>query len=209
MSKHKAKAGVSPDALEVRPLTPGRWKDVERLFGERGACGGCWCMWWRQSQKEFEKKKGAGNKKAFRKIVRQGRVPGLLAYVGGGPIAWCAVAPREEYTRLEGSRVLKPVDEQPVWSVPCFFVARPFRRKGITAKLLRAAAQHAGKHGAKIVEGYPVEPKGGKMPDAFAWTGFPSAFRKAGFVEVARRSPTRPILRFFVKGKRRKALDKA
>ncbi len=189
------KSGLLP-ALRFRPLTPERWRDLDLLFGERGACGGCWCMFWRLKRSQFEKQKGPGNRRAFRKIVASGRVPGLLAYAGSQPIGWCALAPRETYPGLERSRVLAKVDEKPVWSVTCFFVARPFRRKGVAVRLLRAAAEYARKRGATIVEGYPVEPKNGKMPDVFAYTGLASGFRQAGFVEVLRRSETRPIMRY-------------
>ena len=152
-------------------------------------------MWFRLRRSQFIKWKGAGNKRAFKKIVCSGGVPGLLAYQGKDPIGWCSVAPREEFPVLGRSRVLKPVDDRPVWSVVCFFVARGFRRQGMTVELLKAAAKHARKNGAKILEGYPVEARKGVMPDAFAYTGLPGAFLKAGFVEVARRSATRPIMR--------------
>jgi len=190
-------AAKEPRKLEFHPATPARWRDLEALFGERGACGGCWCMWWRLTRSEFERKKGAGTRRALKKIVESGKVPGVLAYADGKPIAWCAVAPREAYSTLERSRVLAPIDDQPVWSVTCFFVARPFRRKGVTVELLRAAVGFARKMGAKIIEGYPVEPRKGAIPDVFAYTGLPSAFRKAGFLEVQRRSRTRPIMRYF------------
>lgn len=189
---------ASLPALEFHPLTPARWKDLEALFGERGACGGCWCMWWRLKRSQFEKQKGEGNKRALKKIVDSGEVPGLLAYVDGQPIAWCAVAPRETYPVLERSRKLKRIDDQPVWSVVCFFVAKPFRRKGVTVKLLKATLEYVKKQGGNIVEGYPVEPKKTGIPDAFAYTGLVSAFREAGFVEVLRRSETRPIMRYFI-----------
>jgi len=182
-------------SIKIAPLTAARWRELEELFGERGACGGCWCMYWRFPRSKWNRQKGAGNKRAFRALVRRGDEPGLIAYVNGKPAAWCALAPRESYPALTNSRVLKPVDEQRVWSVVCFFVARPYRRAGLTAHLLRAAVRHAKKHGARIVEGYPVDPRGGAMPDAFAWTGFPAPFRRAGFREVERRSKTRPIFR--------------
>ena len=182
----------------MRPLSAERWADLERLFGERGACGGCWCMWWRIRRSEFEKNKGAGNKKRFKKIVASSETPGLIAYARGEPVAWCAIAPREAYPILENSRVLKRIDDQPVWSVTCFFVSRPYRRQGVTAQLLEAAVKYARRKGARIVEGYPVAPRKGRMPDAFAWTGLVGAFRSAGFVEAARRSKTRPIMRFVI-----------
>lgn len=152
-------------------------------------------MWWRQSRAEFARRKGAANKRAFRALVDSGAVPGLLGYLEGRPVAWCALQPREAYPALARSRVLAPVDERPVWSVPCFFVARPFRRRGLTAALLREAVRYAARQGARIVEGYPVEPRSGRLPDAFAWTGLVSSFRAAGFSEAARRSPGRPVMR--------------
>jgi GNAT superfamily N-acetyltransferase len=180
---------------EFHPLTPARWGDLETLFGERGACGGCWCMYWRLARPQFEKQKGAGNRRAFKRLVGSGLPPGILAYRDGRPIGWCAVGPRESYPVLERSRTLRRFDDRPVWSVTCLFVARPERRQGLSVELLRAAASHARRRGASLIEGYPVEARTGRLPDAFAWTGLPAAFRRAGFVEVARRSPTRPFMR--------------
>ncbi len=185
--------------LRFHPLTLEHWADLERLFGERGACGGCWCMWWRLRRSEFERRKGAGNKRAMKAIVRKGEIPGIIAYAGREPIGWCAVAPRERYGTLERSRILKPVDDEPVWSVVCFFVDKAHRGTGVSVELLKAAVQHAKRHGAGIVEGYPAEPKQDRMPDAFAWHGLAPAFERAGFAEVARRSPTRPIMRYYIR----------
>ncbi len=186
-------------AIKFHPATPSRWPDVEKLFGERGACGGCWCMFWRcDSRKEFDANKGAGNKRAFQNVVASGAKPGVLAYRGKEAIGWCAVAPRSEYVALERSRVLKPVDDQPVWSISCLFVRRQDRRQGVSTLLLRAAVEFAASKGAAVVEGYPVEPTMEKMPDAFIWNGVPAAFVAAGFTEVARRSASRPIMRFTI-----------
>ena len=102
------------------------------------------------------------------------------------------------FSTLSRSRILKPVDTQPVWSVVCFFVSRSHRRKGLTVELLQAAVEYARRNGAKIVEGYPVEPKAGIAPDVFVFTGLASAFLQAGFTEVLRRSETRPIMRFYL-----------
>ena len=178
----------------IQPLTSKRWADFQKLFGKRGACAGCWCMFWLLPGKKWNAQKGEGNRKAMQKIVKSDRPPGLLVYVNGEPAGWCALGPREGYVRLTTSRVLKPVDEQPVWSVTCFFVAREFRRQGLTVALLKAAAKFARKRGARILEGYPIEPKQ-EQPDVFVYTGLASAYRRAGFEEVARRSPTRPIFR--------------
>jgi len=162
-------------------------------------------MFWRLPRKEFDVGKGAANKRAFKKIVTADREPGLLAYVGNEPVGWCAVAPREDYVALERSRILKPVDEQAVWSISCLFIKRPYRRKGVSAQMLKAAVEFAATRGAKIVEGYPVEPSMKNMPDPFLWHGIPSSFKAAGFAEVLRRSESRPIMRITVPGRARTA----
>ncbi len=185
---------------EFHPVTPDRWGDLEALFGPRGACGGCWCMWWRLTRAEFDRQKGEGNRLAMKALVESGRVPGILAYAGGAPVGWCSVAPREEFGALARSRVLRPIDDQPVWSVVCFFIAKAYRRRGLTVALLRAAVDYAAAHGARVVEGYPTESKKADAPAAFLYMGTVSAFRKAGFVEVARGSSSRPIMRYTIRG---------
>jgi GNAT superfamily N-acetyltransferase len=176
-------------------LTQERWDDFERLFGPRGACGGCWCMWWRVQAKEFERNKGEGNRRAMRKLVARGTVPGILAYHGGEAVGWCSVAPRADFPRLERSRILAPVDERPVWSIVCLFVAKQWRRRGVSEGLVEAAVRYVRKTGGRIVEAYPVDTDGKAMPDAFAFHGLASTFVKVGFTEAARRSKTRPIMR--------------
>jgi len=187
---------TNTNLLKFQAATASRWADLEDLFGERGACGGCWCMFWRVPRKEFDAGKGTRNKRALKNIVTTGQKPGIIAYIGKEPIGWCAIAPREQYVALEGSRILKPIDDKPVWSVSCLFVKKLYRRKGISAQLLRAAVGFAASQGAVIVEGYPVEPTMEKMPDPFLWHGVHSAFKAAGFKEALRRSKSRPIMRF-------------
>ncbi len=155
-------------------------------------------MWWKMKRSEYDKKKGKDNKKAFKKIVVSGKTPGILAYSKGEPAGWCAVEPREVFPVLENSKILARVDEHRVWSVVCFFVAKSFRRKGITVELLKAAVKYCRKQGAQILEGYPVDPKAGSMPDAFVYHGLAEAFRKAGFKEAIRRSETRPVMRYYL-----------
>jgi len=155
-------------------------------------------MFWRLPRKEYEANKGDGNKSALQSIVTSGQKPGIIAYIGKEPVGWCAVAPRAEYGALERSRILKPVDDKCVWSISCLFIKKAYRRQGVSSQLLRAAVEFAAKQGARIVEGYPVEPSMEKMPDPFLWPGIPSAFKNAGFKEVLRRSQSRPIMRFEV-----------
>jgi GNAT superfamily N-acetyltransferase len=153
-------------------------------------------MYWRMKRPDFEAMKGDSNRAAMQAIVAAGRPPGILAYVDGQPAGWCSIAPRDEFPRLAGSRVAKRVDDQPVWSIVCFFVAKARRNQRLTVGLIQAAVRYAQSQGAKIVEAYPVEPHNERMPDVFAYTGIASAFRKAGFVEVARRSAGRPVMRY-------------
>lgn len=186
-------------AFAFKPLTLATWNAFAELFGANGACGGCWCMTWRLKAADYNKQKGAGNKKAIQQLVKKNKPIGVLAFEDNTVAGWCAVAPREEYIRLENSKILKPVDEKPVWSVSCFFIKKEYRNKGLSQQLLKAAIKFAKSKGATIVEGYPVEAKDNKMPVVFAWTGFAPAFSKAGFKEVARRSETRPIMRYFIR----------
>ena len=184
--------------LNFRPLTPNEWDAFEALFGEKGACGGCWCMLWRLSRKTFEQQKGAGNRDAMHRLVAAGAQPGLLAFDGDRAVGWCALAPRIDYPALTRSRVMRAIDDQPVWSVSCLFIDRAYRGQGVATLLLQAATAFAREHGAKILEAYPVDPVGKRLAAAFAWTGIPASFERAGFNEVARGSPTRPIMRKYL-----------
>ena len=152
-------------------------------------------MFWKLRGKAFSENTGEPAHQMQKSVVDSGTVPGLLAYADGQPVGWIALEPRGAYPRLAHSRVLKPVDGQEVWSVTCFFVDRKFRGQGVTVRLLKAAVEYVRSKGGRIVEGYPVEARG-KVPDVFVYTGTSSAFEKAGFKEVARHSPTRPIFRF-------------
>jgi len=178
------------------PLTDDRWDDFAELFGPRGGVGGCWCMGWRvKKRSDWNRDKGGANKRKFRKVVRDGAEPGVLAYHEGRAIGWCAVARREEYPSLERSRVAARVDDKPVWSVSCLFIHKDHRRCGLSVALLKAAADFVRERGGTIVEGYPVIPKKVEMPGVFAFTGLYAAFERAGFKEVARRSETRAVMR--------------
>jgi GNAT superfamily N-acetyltransferase len=179
-------------------LDPQHFSDFEKLFGPRGACGGCWCMFWKLPKKDFDLLAGDGSRQMQKSLVSQGLIPGILAYDGDQPVGWIAVEPRSEYPRLARSRVLKPVDQAEVWSVTCFFTAKTYRRKGVSIELLREAVKYVASKGGKIVEGYPTESKWKNAPPPFVYTGLPGAFQKAGFTEVARFSASRPIFRYTI-----------
>jgi len=181
--------------LSVYPLTPDRWDDLERLFGPNGADGGCWCMWNRQTGREFEQHRGDDNRAAFAGIVAAGPPPGLLAYEDGDPVGWVSVGPRQQYGRLQRSWVTKPVDDMPVWGINCFVVDRQHWGEGVAQRLLEEAVAYAAAQGAEAVEGCPVDPHEERIAGASGWPGLAAMFRRAGFVEIARRRETRPVMR--------------
>jgi GNAT superfamily N-acetyltransferase len=184
--------------VEFRPLTPDTWNDFEVLFGAGGACGGCWCQWWKVKRSRWEEMKGNPNREAIKTYVFSGNKPGIIAYIDGQAVGWCAVEPRERYPVLQRSRSLKPIDEMPVWSITCLFIARDFRNKGLSVKLIREAIEWVKESGGEVIEGYPVIPKKDKMPATFAWTGIVTAFEKAGFSVVQRPSASKAIMRYYI-----------
>jgi GNAT superfamily N-acetyltransferase len=181
--------------LEIHPAASDRWEDMASLFGGHRECAGCWCMYWRVPHSEFKVQGGEGLKQQMKTLVSRNEIPGLLAYVDGKPAGWVSLGPRENYPTLESSKARWRVDDQPVWSVVCFFIAKPYRRGGLSAKLLAAAVEYARSRGAKIIEGYPVEPRSGQAGDTTLFSGLAQVFLAAGFKEVARRAQSRPFMR--------------
>jgi GNAT superfamily N-acetyltransferase len=187
---------ILQDQLTFRPVTTDEWDDLQALFTEPGVQNGCWCMWWRITRSEFHKQYGEANRQALEEIIESGRVPGILAYLDDRPVGWCSVAPREEFPVLDRSPTLKRVDDEPVWSIVCFFVSRRHRRGGMTQALIEAAMRYAKENGARIIEAYPLIPENIKDPRPQRFTGVISTFEKIGFKEVVRRSKIRPIVRY-------------
>lgn len=182
--------------MEIRPLSAANFADWETLLGE--ACGGCWCMASRLHREAFDGGTGEANRRAFRALVDAGRTPGLLAYDDGAPVGWISVEPREAFPALDVSPTAARVDDRPVWSITCLYVRPDRRRGGLSSRLVAAACDHARRNGATCVESYPVVPEGGPIADDAAWVGPRATYAKSGFVEVARRSPTRAVMRFEV-----------
>lgn len=179
----------------VRPATPESWDDLERLFGPNGAYSNCWCTFWRITRKEFDGAPPAEKRGMMKRLVESGSEPGLLAYRDGEPVAWVALQPREAYPGLDRSRVLKRVDDAPVWAITCFFVHKGHRRTGLMRVLLEAAARHAKEKGARILEGYPTVAGKEGLKGADGYMGLAPAFERAGFVEVARPTARRRVMR--------------
>ncbi len=186
-------------SLYFQPLSKENWGSFVELFGNRGACGTCWCMSFRLSNTEFEEGKfNDGNKKAMKELVWSGAPTGILAFYEDMAIGWCAFAPREDFPKLAKSRVHKRIDERPVWSIPCSFIHKDFRRKGLSVEMLKGAINYAASQGIDIIEAYPTIPTKEKLPDAFAWIGLYKSFERAGFKVVDRTSKSRPMVRYYI-----------
>ncbi|MGE5204257.1 MAG: GNAT family N-acetyltransferase [Chlamydiota bacterium] len=177
--------------LKIRPLTSDLWPALVDLFGEKGACAGCWCMYWRIGN-AYRKRPREANKSAFRKVVKKGPPPGLLAFDGDLPVGWCQLTPRDSVPWLDHLWRLRRADDVPVWSLSCLYVRKGYRRQGVTSALIAAAVKLAKKAGAPAVEAYPLD---GDLTPSASGTGYASTFARLGFKTVARRSPPRPIMR--------------
>lgn len=188
-------------AVKVHPLTPARWPDLEALFAAKGCSMArhCWCMAYRRSgaaQKPVPdgKAQAARNRADLKALVDRGPPPGLIAYRGKTPVGWVTLGPREDFARLANSPIMKPVDERPAWAIVCFVVPPEFRGEGVARALLDAAVAYAKRRGATLVEAFPID-KPQRSNDQFMWFGAKSMYDNAGFTEVARRKPQRPVVR--------------
>lgn len=181
--------------ITIRPLTPDQWLALEDLFGEHGAVNGCWCMYWRIGN-EYRKRPRQENKEAFHEIVKCGPAPGLLAFIDDLPVGWCQLTPRDAVPWIDHTWRLKRVDDLPVWSISCLYVRKGYRRMGITSGLIEAALVAAKRAGAPAVEAYPLD---AELTPSASGTGYASTFLRAGFKEVIRHVPPRPIMRHDLK----------
>ena len=187
-----------PPEIQIAPLTPARWADLEIVFGDgRGACGHCWCMYWRMPPRDFEASIGAGRGSCSGRASRQA-LPGLLAYRGGAPVGWVQVGPRADVPGWNGARRLTaptaeaPADD-PRWGISRF-VTSGRRRQGIATALVAGAVDWARENGARVLDACPVDASADRPPISL-YHGLASTFRRAGFREVARRRPDRPLMR--------------
>lgn len=184
--------------LTYEPLSKNNWLKFVQLFGEKGACGNCWCMYYRLSKSEFsEGKTNNGNMERMKDLVWENKPTGMLAFYDGMAVAWCALAPRQDFAKLARSRVHKPIDNKPVWSIPCFFIHKDFRRLGLSVEMLKAVISYAQNEGIEILEAYPTIPTTEVLPDSFLWIGLYTSFEKAGFKIADHTSKNRPMVRYY------------
>ena len=166
--------------IDFQAVTADNLADLERFSREHGKFRYCSCMRWRMTSAEFKRSNKPKRIESLRDNVANGRPTGVLAYADGVPVGWCSIAPREEFRGLERYRKLARIDAAAVWSVPCFFVDRQYRRRGLTVDLLEAAVRYASANGARVVEGYPVE----STAVSYTYMGSPETFIRAGFSDV-------------------------
>ncbi len=191
-------------AVTVAPLTCKNWDQFLELFGKNGAGANCWCMHFRLPKKEYEEgKTDDGNKDAIKKLVWDDRPTGVIGFYEDIPIAWCAFSPREDFRRLEKSRVHQPIDDKKVWSVPCMYIKKEYRKIGLSITMLKGLINYARKQGIQIIEAYPTIPTQNRLPDGFAWIGLYKSFERAGFKIVDTTSKHRPMVRYYIEAKER------
>ncbi|MFH1700822.1 MAG: GNAT family N-acetyltransferase [Candidatus Zixiibacteriota bacterium] len=185
-----------------KEICPDMWSDFEKLFGQKGACGGCWCQHWRMpnSAKEWENIKGRKAKAASKKLILSGAMTGLLAYDGDIPVGWCSYGPREVYARINMMKPYQRNDIEGVWCINCFFIDKNYRRKGLASEMLSAAVRFIKNRKIKIIEAYPtpLAKDGNKLPAAFSFTGPLKMFEDFGFRIIQRTSHSRPLVRMRV-----------
>ncbi|UCC44986.1 MAG: GNAT family N-acetyltransferase [Candidatus Zixiibacteriota bacterium] len=185
--------------LTIRELRKTDWSAVKELFGQKGACGGCWCMHWRTPHggKMWDAVKGEPNRRAFKKLVESGKARGILAFDGNHTVGWCSFGRRVEFPRTETVKAYRRADISRLWAINCFYLARGYRGIGLSRQLAEAAVRAIKRRKGKLVEAYPVTltKDGKKLPAAFSYTGPEAVFRRLGFEEVQRLSPSRPLYR--------------
>jgi GNAT superfamily N-acetyltransferase len=192
---------MSPDkaaTIHVRSLEPDDWPNVETLFGDNGACGGCWCMWWRvpRGGKLWEQNKGEPNRRALRELIKSGSVHAGIAFEESTPVGWCCFGPRDDFPRLDRTRAFSISNESGTWAVVCFFIHRDYRRRGVAGLLLEHALVEARSAGAARIQAAPAPDrwqKGKGIPPAFAYTGTESLYRTAGFEKISPPEQSRPV----------------
>jgi predicted GNAT family acetyltransferase len=191
----------------VEPLTPEMWPDFERLFGKQGACMGCWCMYWRLPRKQYDTARGADAKRLFKKRVKEGPPPGVVAFIGDEAVGWLQIGPRADAPqwntprRLSAPLKAEDAENDAVWGATCFFVKSSARRQGVTDALLKGGIAFARENGARVIEACPMDTQGRSDPISL-YVGRASVFERAGFKEVMRRKETRPLMRLMLRKRR-------
>jgi GNAT superfamily N-acetyltransferase len=187
----------NPGNITIRELRKTDWPQLRTLFGAKGACGGCWCMYWRipHGGKAWQVARGEPNRRAMKKLVGEGKAHGMLAFDGDTPVGWCSFGKRIDFPRTETVKAYHRDDISGVWSINCFFLDKNYRRMGLAHLLADGAVKAIRRRKGKIIEAFPVTltKDGAKLPAAFSYTGPEIVFQRLGFKEVRRLSQSRPL----------------
>ncbi|WP_127125104.1 GNAT family N-acetyltransferase [Georgenia sp. SYP-B2076] len=165
---------------ETHPVTPERFEDFADVINPNRRATHCWCLSHRLRPKDIEELGGGDRERAMRTLCARENPPGVVTYLDGVPVGWCNIGPRAEIPRLAGSKLIRPVDDVPVWAVVCVVVRGGHRRRGVTGPLIEGAVAYAVSRGAPAVEAHPVDPAG-RMDTTMAFVGTRAMFERAGF----------------------------
>lgn len=189
--------------ISVYPATSDRWEDLLQLFGPVGAYWNCWCLYWRYSAKEFESLKKDEKMVILQNFVNdENYIPGLLAYIDNQPVGWIGFSPRNTFVRLERSRVIKLIDDLPVWSLVCFFISKKSRGLGVSKELILGAINFMEQNSIPGIECYPVDAMGERLSTEASYVGTVEMFEKFGFKVVGQtksktENKSRVIMRYY------------
>jgi GNAT superfamily N-acetyltransferase len=168
---------------ETRPLTPDRFEDFADVINPNRRATHCWCLSHRLGARDIEELGHGDREQAMRRLCEREHPPGVVTYLDRTPVGWCNIGPRADIPRLARSRLIRPLDALPVWSIVCVVVRSGHRRRGVTGHLIEGAVEYAASRGAPAVEAYPVDPEG-RMDTTMAFVGTRSMFERAGFEAV-------------------------
>lgn len=168
-------------AFDTRPVTPDRVDDFVAVANPNRRASHCWCLSHRLTAREVSDLGDGSRESAFRELCGRENPPGVIGYDDGEPVGWCSIGPRSENTRLSGSRLIRPLDDLPVWSIICVVVRGGHRRRGYTTPLIEGAVGYAASRGAPAVESYPVDPGSERIDLTMAFVGTRAMFEKVGF----------------------------
>jgi GNAT superfamily N-acetyltransferase len=196
----------APDPeISVVPANEASWADLQAVFGARGQTSRCQCQRYKLPSRDYfesvgtDERAGSLREQTDCGHPRSGTTSGLVAYLDGVPVGWCAVEPRTEYPRLV-STVQVPWEgrdedraDRSVWAVTCFVTRAGHRKRGVSRALARAAVEHARSRGARALEGYPMTTRNAIEEELHV--GTVRTFADAGLSEVGRPTKRRAVMR--------------
>ena len=165
---------------ETHPVTPDRFEDFADVINPNRRETHCWCLSHRLRAPEIEERGHGSREQAMRSLCGEKYPPGVVTYLEDVPVGWCNIGPRADIPRLAGSKLIRPVDDVPVWSIVCVVVRGGHRKKGVSSQLIEGAVAYAAANGAPAVEAHPVDPPG-RMDTTMAFVGTRAMFEKVGF----------------------------